>query len=209
MFDPANRAQFLNLAALFEGGMVGVAIVAGWMLGLEPLKLVRWNTDALSWGVLATLPLVTLFLVSMRIRFAPLVRIEKLLVEMLGPSLAACRPLDLVFLAMLAGFGEELLFRGVVQPWFEQFGAAAGLIGSNVIFGLAHAVTPTYAILAAAIGAYLGVVLDISGERNVLAPAVTHALYDYIAFLVVLRLYRERKEHTAGSFDDSNWPGMG
>ncbi|MGE3313859.1 MAG: lysostaphin resistance A-like protein [Planctomycetaceae bacterium] len=201
MFDPADRTQFLNLAAMFEGGMVGVAIVAGWLLGVNPLALLIWDFGAIAWGVVATLPLFGLFLLSIRYPIPPLERIQKLLVEFLGPSLEACRPLDLIFLAVLAGVGEELLFRGVLQPLFERFGPAAGLIGSNIVFGLAHAITPTYALLAGAIGLYLGVLLDASGSRNLMAPIVTHALYDYLAFLVVLRLYRDQQRQDGDSVE--------
>jgi membrane protease YdiL (CAAX protease family) len=202
MFDPPDRSQFLNLAAMFEGGMVGVAIVAGWLLGVNPLALLHWDFGAVAWGVVATLPLFGLFLLSIRFPIPPLERIQNLLVDFLGPSLAACRPFDLVGLAVLAGVGEELLFRGVLQPWLERYDPTAGLIGSNILFGAAHAITPTYAVLAGVIGVYLGLLLDATGERNLLAPIITHGLYDYLAFLVVLRLYRERQERGDKPVDD-------
>lgn len=197
MSDQPDRAQFLNLAALLEGGLVGAAVVAGWFLGLDPLALVRWDLGAIAWGIAATLPLIGLLLLSLRFPIPPIARIQTIIVDEMGPFLAACKPWDLVFLAMLAGFGEELLFRGVLQPAFEHFGPSAGLVISNVLFGLAHARTATYAVLAGAIGLYLGFVLDASGERNLMAPIVTHALYDYFAFLVVLRLYQEKLDRPA------------
>lgn len=193
MSEQPDRAQFLNLAALLEGGLVGAAVVTGWFLGLEPLALMRWDLGAIAWGIAATLPLIGLLLLSIRFPIPPIARVQTILVDEMGPFLAACKPWDLVFLAMLAGFGEELMFRGVLQPVFERLGPSAGLIGSNVIFGLAHARTATYAVLAGAIGVYLGVVLDASGERNLMAPIVTHALYDYLAFLIVLRLYHDKQ----------------
>jgi hypothetical protein len=63
----------------------------------------------------------------------------------------------------------------------------AGLILSNVIFGLLHCITPTYAILAGLIGVYFGLLLDATGTPNLLAPILAHGLYDYLAFLVVIR----------------------
>jgi membrane protease YdiL (CAAX protease family) len=56
---------------------------------------------------------------------------------------------------------------------------------SNVIFGLAHFVTPTYALLAGILGGYLGWLFTVSG--NLLAPIIAHGLYDFLAFLVVAR----------------------
>lgn len=204
MSEQPDRAQFLNLAALLEGGLVGAAVVTGWFLGLEPLALMRWDLGAIAWGIAATLPLIGLLLLSIRFPIPPIARVQTILVDEMGPFLAACKPWDLVFLAMLAGFGEELMFRGVLQPVFERLGPSAGLIGSNVIFGLAHARTATYAVLAGAIGVYLGVVLDASGERNLLAPIVTHALYDYLAFLIVLRLYHDKQNRPPDEYDARN-----
>jgi membrane protease YdiL (CAAX protease family) len=56
---------------------------------------------------------------------------------------------------------------------------------ASAVFGLLHAITPTYAILATVMGAYLGVVWIASG--NLLAPIVAHALYDFVALVWLLR----------------------
>jgi membrane protease YdiL (CAAX protease family) len=53
-----------------------------------------------------------------------------------------------------------------------------------VLFGLLHPITPTYAVLAALMGAYLGGVWLASG--NLLVPIVAHALYDFIALAYLL-----------------------
>ena len=82
---------------------------------------------------------------------------------------------------------EELLFRGVLHP-------LAGPFWSNVLFGLAHFITPTYAVLAGLLGAYLGGLLELS--ENLLAPIITHGLYDFLAFLVVARECRQTVTHS-------------
>lgn len=58
----------------------------------------------------------------------------------------------------------------------------AGLIGSSVLFGLVHAITPLYALLAMGVSIYLGLFLDYGGERNLLTPIVIHTAYDFLAF---------------------------
>jgi membrane protease YdiL (CAAX protease family) len=94
-------------------------------------------------------------------------------------------------LAAIAGVSEELLFRGVIQPWIESsWGMAAGLIVSNIVFGLVHAVTPLYALLAALVGIYLGLSLDYGGDRNLLTPIIIHGGYDFLAFVALMRVYR-------------------
>jgi hypothetical protein len=40
---------------------------------------------------------------------------------------------------------------------------------------------------------FLGWLLDATGERNLLVPAMTHAVYDYLAFLWIIRLYRRTR----------------
>jgi hypothetical protein len=102
-----------------------------------------------------------------------------LLAETLGTGLYGCHWTDLFLLSAIAGFSEELLFRGLLQPWMESaWGMAAGLLGSNLIFGLVHAVTPWYALLAALVGVYLGLALDYGG-----------GLYDFVVFLVIKKSY--------------------
>ena len=55
---------------------------------------------------------------------------------------------------MTAGIGEELLFRGVVQALLERWlGPWIALGVASILFGLVHALTPTYALLAAFAGA--------------------------------------------------------
>jgi membrane protease YdiL (CAAX protease family) len=55
----------------------------------------------------------------------------------------------------------------VLQPWLENsWGIVAGLIISSVIFGLVHAVTLLYFILAASVSVYLGLYLDYENTRN-------------------------------------------
>ena len=124
-------------------------------------------------------------------------RIKTIVLETLGPALAACRWYDVLLLAAVAGFGEEALFRGALQPLFERssastgFAWAIGLLASNLIFGLLHFITPTYALLAGLMGVYLGLLLDVTGTRNLLIPVLAHALYDYLAFLLLIRAARE------------------
>ena len=178
MFDLTNRYDFLGVAILFEGSLVAVAGALGWWFEIDPLAALVWEWRGVACGLAATLPMVALFLVGNRYPLGPLRKIKQFLIDALGPSLMACRWYDLLLIALVAGFGEEVLFRGVLHP-------LAGLFWSNVLFGLAHCVTPTYALLAGVLGGYLGWLLNFSG--NLLAPVVAHGTYDFLAFLIVAR----------------------
>jgi membrane protease YdiL (CAAX protease family) len=187
MFDLTNRYEFLGVAILFEGSLIGVAGLLGRWFGVDPLERLAPSLSSIGWGTVATVPMLLFFLVCYRWPVGPFRRIKQLLVETLGQSLAACRWYDLLLLACVAGLGEELLFRGVLQPHL-------GLAGSNILFGVAHSVSPTYALLAGGIGVYLGWLFKATG--NLLAPIVTHGLYDFLAFLVVARDFRRNQPAT-------------
>jgi membrane protease YdiL (CAAX protease family) len=181
VFDITNRRDFVSLAVLFEGSLAGLAFGLGWWFQVDPLAQFTCDLPALAWGVGAVIPLFGLFLVGNRFPIGPLRAIKQFLLEALGPSLAACRWHDLLLVALVAGAGEELLFRGLLQP-------LTGIIWSNILFGLAHAITPLYALLAGLIGLCMGWLLDSSG--SLVAPIVAHGLYDFLAFLVVARASR-------------------
>jgi membrane protease YdiL (CAAX protease family) len=182
MFDLTNRYDFLAVAILFEGSLIGVAAGLGWWFEIAPLARLAWDWHGIAWGSAATLPMFALFLLGNRYPIGPLLKIKQFLVEALGPSLVACRWYDLLLVAAVAGIGEEVLFRGVLQP-------LAGPVWSNVLFGLVHFITPTYALLAGLLGGYLGWLLVTT--ENLLVPIVAHGLYDFLAFLVVARECRQ------------------
>jgi hypothetical protein len=196
MNERIDRARFMSLAVLFEGSLVIVALALGWIFRIDVLSGLRFSLAAAVTGLVGAIPPFVLLLATERLRIPALERIKKLVLESLGPSLTACRWFDVVLLAAVAGVGEEVLFRGAVQPLFERWTAstggswAAGLILSNVIFGLLHFITPTYALLAGMMGVYFGLLLDATGPRNLLAPILAHGLYDYLAFLVLIRAAR-------------------
>jgi membrane protease YdiL (CAAX protease family) len=56
---------------------------------------------------------------------------------------------DLALSAIMPAFMEELLFRGILFRWIEEFaGSWAALIVSSVLFGLAHSMNPGSSWLA-------------------------------------------------------------
>jgi membrane protease YdiL (CAAX protease family) len=80
-----------------------------------------------------------------------------------------------------------MLFRGVLQGVFTRWLPSAWLAVAlvSVLFGILHAVTFSYAVMATLMGAYLGWLRNETG--NLLAPIITHALYDFVVLLYLLR----------------------
>lgn len=183
--------DFFKKACAFEASLILVAALLGWIANINPFASLHFSESAIAYGVIGTIPLFLMFLTLEQIQAEPVIKIKNMLFETLGPSLHRYHWTDLFILAAIAGLSEELLFRGVIQPWMESsWGIPAALIGSNIIFGLVHAVTPLYAVLAALVGIYLSLSLDYGGDRNLLIPIIIHGLYDFLAFVALMRAYR-------------------
>jgi membrane protease YdiL (CAAX protease family) len=183
--DARERALVMGLAIAVEGGLAVIALVLGRLLGTKPLETLSFEPVAALVGVAATAPLVLGFFALLRWPAGPAARIRRFSLEVLCPALAPCTVPDLAAIALLAGVGEEMLFRGTLQAWFAaKAGPVVGLVAASVLFGLLHAVTPAYAVLAALIGAYLGLLWQATG--NILTPVVVHALYDFVALWYLL-----------------------
>lgn len=184
-------SNFFRVACYFEAALTLVAIALGWLVDIDPFADLVFNEPALLDGLLLTFPLLILFFAMQELPIEALEKIKALLLETLGSRLYQRHWTDLLILAAIAGFSEEVLFRGTLQPWLENaLGMTAGLLASNAVFALAHAVTPLYAVLAMLMGLYLSMSLDYGAERNLLTPIVIHGCYDFIAFMVILRNYR-------------------
>ena len=174
------------LGVLFEGGLGILACLLGWLLGTPPWQQFSWTAKDAGLGTAAVLPLLVLFFASLKSRARPLVRIRRFLEEAFLPLFARCTLAELALLSALAGLGEEMLFRGVLQTSVGSLlGQNVGLLLASVAFGLAHAITPTYAVAAGAIGVYFGWLWIATG--NLLVPAVAHGLYDFVALVYLLR----------------------
>lgn len=96
--------------------------------------------------------------------------------------------------AIAAGAGEELLFRGALQPLFERWwGPAAGLAAASLLFGLVHAVSAAYFVFATIVGLYLGWLAW--WFDDLVAPIAVHAIYDWAALATVLRWNSRSSTH--------------
>jgi len=181
------------MAVLFEGGLALVAVGLGWLFDLRPLEAIQLEPAAVLWGFVGAAPLYAIFLLFDRYPVGPLRQIKDLLAEMLGPVFAQCRKIDLALVALMAGLGEELLFRGLLLPLTGGDSFLLGLLISSLIFGLAHAVTWSYVVLAALAGAFFALQWHYTG--NLLTPIITHAVYDYLAFVKIARDQRPSAEN--------------
>ena len=98
----------------------------------------------------------------------------------------AVRPAGLALVAVAVGAGEELLFRGALQPLGESWwGPTPGWLAASVLFGLLHAATPAYFAVATAAGLYLGWLAQ--QFNDLVTPIVVHSGYDFAGLVLLQR----------------------
>jgi len=83
-----------------------------------------------------------------------------------------------LIISVSAGVGEEILFRGAIQPRF-------GILFTAFLFTLVHVQYPN--LLAILMIFIIGVILGILRKKtNTVVPIIAHATYDFILFLFVI-----------------------
>ena len=177
MRDPfgSNRIStpLLRAAIVVEGGLGLAACAIGWLVGRPPWEHIHWTPAGLGWGVVAAGPMLGLYAAGVWLPIRPLARLARLVRRLIRPMLRDTGWQQLALVSLAAGFGEELLFRGLIQPVAaEWLGPAGGLILASLLFGLAHPITRTYFVVAALIGLYLGCLWMATGALliPILAP---------------------------------------
>ncbi|MFO0897176.1 MAG: CPBP family glutamic-type intramembrane protease [Pirellulales bacterium] len=206
MSHPPPRS-LLAPAIAFEAGLAVLALGLGWLLGHPALETARVDAKGFGLGVAATLPMLLGLWGCLRAQISspsedPPARRRIAAAAVCwqlagrgGPGLGPRR----------AGRGDALPRRAAAGNRGAGARAAGmwlGLLGASLLFGLAHAVTKTYVVLAGLVGLYLGGLWLWSG--NLVAPIVAHGLYDFIAILWLLR--RSRGDRAGSDADGGAAP---
>ena len=187
--------SFFLQAICVEGGLAVIAILAD---GLFRLNLNYWNycrcNDTTFFLIVCGLqPLVAGYFVLQALPLAALQRIDRLVRQMFWQHMGHWKLWQFALIAALAGLGEELLFRGLLQLGLStMLPVWLAVLTASVLFGLAHAATPTYCFLAFIISLYLGWLFVLTG--NLLVPIAIHALYDFCVFLFIRWTPRKHEE---------------
>lgn len=111
-----------------------------------------------------------------------LVDVQKIVQHFVGYSW-----LKITCVALLAGVGEELLFRIALQGWLSSQGQPLWLaiFAPALVFGLLHFISWPYFILATFIGLVFGVTYHLSDSAALVM--IWHAVYDLIALGVMIK----------------------
>jgi membrane protease YdiL (CAAX protease family) len=155
----------------------------GWskLVDLPLLKVFVFDYKAMLIGLaVGVLMAVSGYLLYLMSRSVPLMRqVRETVEEFLLPLVAELKPTDMVIIAVLSGFCEEVFFRGVAQ---QQF----GLLLTSIAFGLFHDPSfrnLSYSFLAFLYGLVLGSLFLYTG--NIWAPVFAHITHNLVTLLVL------------------------
>ncbi|HSE84293.1 MAG TPA: CPBP family intramembrane glutamic endopeptidase [Thermodesulfobacteriota bacterium] len=176
------RLKLLLLTLLVEGAVLAAALVLAAFFEIRLFPLTKNFFRDVLLGVFWTLlPLgLFIFAISAKAEWLPLLRsVRRIVLTDIKELISSAGLIDLVLISALAGFAEELLFRGVIQ-------VKLGIFAASIIFGLFHFISPGYVIIATIMGFYIGVLF--SQYESLLVPVGLHFLYD-LGALVYLRYF--------------------
>lgn len=190
--DGQGRFVLAAFAELFFGAL---AILLGYLIGPPPqAHIPRWS-DGEGWiegvaiGLGVGCVLAGMAIAASRLPFRSFHQLQQAMELRMREFMGHMTAIELAVLALTAGLGEELLFRGWIQQGLHgYFGSdqplLAGVVGwliASILFGLAHPITPLYIVLATVMGMALGGIYWLTG--NLLCAIVAHAAYDAIILL--------------------------
>lgn len=185
---PEISESFFSRAVLFELSLVLVAAVLAWVFNIPLFADFAWDWKAGLLGVSSALPLLAFFAWLLQSEYPPFVEIRDFLEHFVSRLFGKWNIFQLAILSLAAGVGEEILFRGVLQVGVGNMTSPlTGVLVACFAFALCHAMTAAYFITTLVIGAYLSLVWYAAG--NLIAPIVTHAVYDFIALIFYLRYF--------------------
>lgn len=187
------KPRFVGLAAAFYAALLLAAVALGALTDRNVFALGDRPLFDLCVGVAVACCTVLSGLVLYRL--SPALRG---LSDELAPHLVdGARKWELILLSVLSGVGEEVLFRGALQPLI-------GLVAASLLFGALH-VGPdrrylVWTVWAVAAGFLFGALYLWTG--GILAPVTAHALHNAATLL----LWRRSRQKEPGVRDGGSMP---
>ena len=191
-----DRDQVMVMTFAVEAGMGAAALAIGYYFDIPFAKTIHLTPPdwfSLGIGAVAAVVGALIALIAQRLPFAFTRRLKEDSARVVTNLLGRCTRPDLVGVALLAGMGEELLFRGLLQqgllyavpenlipagPWI-----VTGIVA--ILFGMLHSISIPYIIVATIASVGLSVLFITTGD--LLSCIVCHAFYDLVLLLVLVK----------------------
>ncbi len=173
--DPLSRTQILVVMGVTA--VILLMVTKIWQrLGAVELLNLQFNSQGILWGVSLAVAITIASSIIYRLwgayRRSADIYLELVIKPLIWP--------DLIWLGLLPGLSEELLFRGVMLPALGLNFTA--VIISSVLFGVLHlsgAGQWPYVVWATIVGFALGYCALITG--NLLVPIVAHIITNLVS----------------------------
>ncbi len=169
---------FVRSAVIFYGVMGCVALIWRMAVSSETILYPSAADGSASWGLFSALGMGALVGLGAAGFSEVLTRTTSLgegLADLLGEGLAGIRLADAVLLALASGVGEEMLFRGALQP-------SVGIVWASLIFGACHFLPRRelmlWSLYAVLMGFVFGWLYEWTGQ--LIAPIAAHSLVNGI-----------------------------
>lgn len=175
-----NLSRSQVLIAMAVTAVILFAISKGWtyLTGVAMVSL-YWDTQHAAMGLGIGLGIALLSSLIYELWESYRLAAQEYLEMVISPL----EPLDLLWLGLLPGLSEEMLFRGVALPNFGMNGIA--VIITSIIFGLLHMASIkyfSYAFWAIAVGMMLGAATIYTD--NLLTAIVAHTLTNSLSGVI-------------------------
>ena len=192
--DPTLDEGALGWALCFEAGLGLLALALGLLTAVWPAAgLDHFGPSSIALGVVSAAPLLAIMLGLRRVSWQPLRGLRQLVDEKLTPMFRGLSMLDVALLSFAAGWGEELLFRGLIQGEIAHHtNIVFGIVVASLVFAFMHFLSLTYFVMAFVVSIYFGWLYWMSGSLWV--PIIGHAVYDF-AMLVFLQRDDEQRQN--------------
>ena len=173
--ESLSRTQILVVMGVTA--VVLLVVTKIWQkLGSVELLPLNFTTDALVWGVSTAIGISIASSIIYRLwpayRRSADIYLELVIKPLVWP--------DLIWLGLLPGLSEELLFRGLMLPAFGL--NITAVIISSLFFGVLHLSGSEqwpYVVWATVVGFFLGYIALITG--NLLIPIIAHIITNLVS----------------------------
>jgi uncharacterized protein len=178
------------MAVLVEGALALLALGLAWLFGV-PLREQFPTGGPLIWAVVRGLAAAGLMLAMfwwlVHSNRPALRQLRQQVAWLIGEMFPTASVWQLALVAVLAGVGEELLFRGVLQVKLVDWTTpTVGIVIASLLFGVAHSMSRLYFALATLIGLCFGWMAW--RYNDLVAPMVAHTVYDFVALVYISRV---------------------
>lgn len=197
-------SSFFWRAILLEGSLLVIAWLLAWCLGVPLFADFQWEAKSAWIGLVSVLPMLAFLGWILWSEYPPFAEIRDCCDSLVRQCFRRESWFSIALLSAVAGVGEEVLFRAVLQGGLSvHTDPVVGVLAASFLFAACHALTKGYFAAAFCIGIYLGMIWQAAG--NLLAPIVAHAVYDFLALWCFLRRAKGHETSASAKETKSNF----